>query len=126
MTKSGRQVKAIIDALRQEILERYKTPHAFCRANPEVKRSTVYMLLSGKYPGDAAKQTQRIRAALAGREFVPDARPTLTAHEAYTVLQETKCAHCRKLDKRGCPECRTQTAREAQAIEEYLRSREVV
>ena len=119
-------MKANLDALRQEILERYKTPHAFCRANPEVKRSTVYMLLSGKYPGDAERQIQRIRAALAGREFVPVARPTITAQEAYTVLQETKCAHCRKLDKRACPECRTQTAREAQSIEDYMRSREAV
>lgn len=119
-------MKANLDALRQEILERYKTPHAFCRANPEIKRSTVYMLLSGKYPGDAEKQAQRIRAALAGHAFVPEVRPTLTAQEAYTVLQDTKCAHCRKLDKRVCPECRTLTVKEAQAVEEYLRLREAL
>jgi hypothetical protein len=52
------------------------------------------------------------------------ARPLIiTAQEAYTVLQGAKCAHCRRLDKRGCQECQTQTARQAQALEEYLRTR---
>lgn len=119
-------MKATLDELKAEIRKRYTTPHAFCRSNPEVKRSTVYMILSGKYPGDAAKQIERIRAALAGKEAKPAARPVLTAAEVYTVLQETKCAHCRKLDKRGCPECRTLTVKEAHALEAYVRSREAL
>lgn len=109
------------------MLAKYKTPHAFCRQNPDVKRSTVYQVLAGKYPGDTGKQIERIQAVLDGVTVEPPARrPELTTGEAYTVLQETKCAHCRKLDKRACPDCRTQTEREAQALADYLRSREAV
>jgi len=81
------------------------------------------LTLSGKYPGNAERQTAKIRDALAGKEQAPEVRPALTADEAYTVLQDAKCAHCRRLDKRLCPECGTQTAREAQALETYLEAR---
>lgn len=80
----------------------------------------MYLVLSGKYPGNAEKQAGKIETALSGEAPLPDARPQLTAGEAYAVLQETKCVHCRKFDKRSCPECNTQTAREAQAIAEHL------
>ena len=127
MKKSGRQVKAPqVEELRQHILAKYKTPHAFCRGNPDLKRSTVYQVLAGKYPGNTGKQVERIYAALAGVEIPPPGRQILTEAEAYTVLQETKCAHCRKLDKRSCPDCRTQTEREARALTDYVRSREAV
>ena len=119
-------MKTTLEELKQRILARYKTPHAFCRHNPEVKRSTVYQVLAGKYPGDTGRQIERIQAVLAGVEPRPARRPELTEREAYTVLQETKCNHCRKLDKRACPDCRTQTEREAEALAEYLRSREAV
>lgn len=120
-------MKAVLEELKQRILAKYKSPHAFCRLNPEVKRSTVYQILAGKYAGDTGKQIERIFAVLAGVEIQPAARrPDVTALEAYTILQETKCAHCRKLDKRACPDCRTSTEREAQALADYLRSREAV
>jgi hypothetical protein len=123
LTKSGQAVKAQLETIRAAIRERHRTPHAFCRAHPELKRATVYMVLSGKYPGNLERQAAKIEAALAGK--VEPASPALiTAQEAHTVLQGAKCAHCRRLDKRGCPECQRQTAREAQALEEYLRSRE--
>ena len=108
-----------LENLRRAIRERYRSVHAFCRAAPELKRSTVYLLLSGKYPGNTERQAARVQAALDGVE--PARRyPALTAQEIYGVLQGAKCAHCRKLDKRGCPECHTQTDREARALEEYL------
>ena len=118
-------MKANLEPLKQRILAKHKTVHAFCRDNPELKRSTVYQIIAGKYPGNTGKQLERIHAALEGIEAKPDARrPVVTALEAYTVLQETKCAHCRKQDKRACAECRTQTEREAQAMEEYLSRRQ--
>lgn len=123
MTQSGRNV-ATHEELKAHILAKYATVYAFCRDTPEVKRSTVYQLLRGKYPGNAAKQIQRIEAALAGVAVAPATRPTLTEAEACAVLQETKCAHCRKLDKRACPDCRRQTEREAAALAEYVRTRE--
>lgn len=112
------------EQLRNDILARYKSIHAFCRiAGPELCRSTVYQLLAGKYPGDVEKQIRRIQTILSGTPEREAAAPALTASEAYTVLLDTKCAHCRKLDKGGCRDCRTQTLREAQAIEKYLLTR---
>jgi hypothetical protein len=82
----------------------------------------VYLILSGKYPGNHKRQTAKIREVLTG-----DAGPrrvVIQAHEAFEVLQAAKCAHCRKLDKRGCAECKTQTTREAQALADYLAAKE--
>ena len=109
------------EQLRKDILARYKSVHAFCRkAAPEICRSTVYQLLAGRYPGDVEKQMRRVRAVLSGTPERSEEIPALSASEAYQVLLDTKCAHCRKLDKGGCRDCRTQTLREAQAIEKYL------
>jgi len=120
-------VKTRIEALRAAIRERHRTAHAFCRANPELKRSTVYLALSGKYPGNLERQAAKIEAALnsppEGGESGAGRAGELSREEAHTVLQAAKCAHCRRLDKRGCPECNTQTAREAEALEAHLRSR---
>jgi hypothetical protein len=90
---------------------------------PDLSRSTVYLVLSGRYSGNTGRQIARMETLLTGKEAAPEPRRVISAQEAFTVLQEAKCAHCRKLDKRGCPECKTQTAREAQALEEYLCAR---
>lgn len=54
------------DRLRERILESHVSIHAFCRAHPELKRATVYMVLSGRYPGKTDVQLARIGAALSG------------------------------------------------------------
>lgn len=110
------------DAVRLAIRKRFRTPHAFCRAIPELKRSTVYLVLSGKYPGNTDRQLARIEEALTGETALAGSR-IIQAQEAFGVLQEAKCAYCRRLDKRGCADCRTQTMREAQALEQYLAAR---
>jgi hypothetical protein len=116
-------VNAALDVIRQAVRDRYRTAHALCRANPGLTRSTVYLVLSGRYPGNVTRQIGKIENALAGGAALPEPRRIIDAQEAYSVLQEAKCAYCRKLDKRACPECNTQTAREAQALEEYLGGR---
>ncbi|MDR2502944.1 MAG: hypothetical protein LBD82_00930 [Deltaproteobacteria bacterium] len=113
-----------IDGLRRAIRQRYGSVHVFCQANPALKRATVYLVLSGKYPGNLERQAAKIEAALTGKAALEVSRQALTAREAFEVLQGAKCAHCRRLDKRGCPECQTQTMREAQALEDYLRPKE--
>lgn len=113
-----------IEELKAAIREKHGTTHAFCRANPALKRSTVYLMLSGKYPGNQERQADKILEALAGSASPRTPRLLITAQEAHDVLQGAKCAHCRKLEKRGCSECNTQTEREAQALAEYLLSRE--
>lgn len=116
-------MKPALDKLREAVLARHRTVHAFCRAKPELKRSTVYLLLAGKYPGNVDRQLAKIANVLTGEAEPEEPRPAITAGEAYTVLQEAKCAHCRRLDKRACADCNTQTAREAQALEDYMRGR---
>ena len=123
MRKGGGQaVNKRLEAIKAAIAKRHKSLHAFCRAHPELNRSTVYMLMVGNYPGDFERQAARIEQSLTGKE--EEARPVpITTQEAHEVLQRAKCAHCRRLDKRGCPECNTQTAREAEALEGYLRAK---
>ena len=112
-----------LETIKKAIRERLGTIHAFCRAHPELKRATVYLVLSGRYPGNQDRQATKIEAALTGATEA--LRPeVISAEEAYTVLQNAKCAHCRRLDKRGCSECNRQTEREAEALAEYLRSKE--
>ena len=112
-------MNARLEDIRLAIRARYRSVYAFCRANPDLQRSTVYLILSGKYPGNTDRQAAKIQKALSGK-IPAQNRPVINAQEAYGVLQEAKCAYCRKLDKRGCPECKTQTTREAQALEQYL------
>lgn len=104
-----------IESLRAEILARYASIHAFCRMNPTLKRATVYLVLSGKYPGKTEEQAAKIRAALHEREESA-AGPALPREDVALALQAIRCGHCRKLDKRGCPECRRQTEREAREL----------
>lgn len=102
-----------------EVLARYASIHAFCRAHPELKRSTVYMVLKGRYSGNAARQEASIHAALG--QQVPVQAPTTRMGE---VLQACKCAYCRRQNRRGCRGCRIQTGREVAALAELWRTHE--
>lgn len=105
------------ETLKAEILERYASIHAFCRAHPELSRSSVYLALSGKYPGKADGQVARIRAALASpQEIPPMVPPVVSAVTLVDTLQEIRCAHCRRLDRRECMACRDQTGREGDEL----------
>lgn len=108
--------------LRSAVLDRYRSIHAFCRAHPELKRATVYLVLSGRYPGNVSQQAVRIQTALTG---APPERSTdpVTAEEIAAVVQADKCNNCRRLDKRSCRDCRTQTVQDARVVERYLASR---
>lgn len=83
--------------------------------NPDLKRATVYLVLSGKYPGKTEEQAAKIRAALHGKH-TDAAGPALPREDVALALQSIRCGHCRKLDRRGCPECRRQTEREARDL----------
>lgn len=123
-----------VDSLRAQVLERYTSVYAFCRAHPELKRATVYLVLSGRYPGKWSFQAARIRAALAmlspsvsgkdplttaatGAEKAPEApAPGMTREVLAETLQSIRCAHCRRLDRRECMACRDQTEREGKEL----------
>lgn len=106
-----------VDTLREQVLERYASVYAFCRAHPELKRATVYLVLSGKYPGKWSFQAARIRAALTGAGETPELpAPGVTRKVLTETLQNIRCAHCRRLDRRECMACRDQTDREGKEL----------
>lgn len=117
MRRKGEAVTPL-ESLRMEVLERYASIHAFCRAHGELKRATVYMVLTGRYPGKMETQIAKIRAALAGTPSgsSQETAPGLTREETVEELQTIRCSHCRRLDRRGCPDCRRQTEREAREL----------
>ena len=105
-----------IESLRAEILARYASIHAFCKAHPELKRGCVYLVLSGRYPGNSGAQAAKIRAALQGRKAEAMIRPALSRDEMVSALQSIRCAHCRRLDRRECVTCRDRTRREGEEL----------
>ncbi|WP_297826406.1 hypothetical protein [uncultured Desulfovibrio sp.] len=103
--------------LKADILKRHASVHAFCKAHPELSRSSVYLALSGKYPGNSDNQAARIRATLAKPQEIPQqVLPKISATTLTDTLQEIRCAHCRRLDRRECLACRDQTGREGDEL----------
>ncbi len=115
-----------LDELRARIMERHGSLHAFCKAHPELKRSSVYLVMSGRYPGRSENQIIRIEAALEGNACAARAvlatrsvlasAPSMSAEDMADALQEIRCNNCRLLDRRNCLECRTRTRREAEEL----------
>lgn len=103
--------------LKAKIREKYPSVHAFCKEHPELSRSSVYLALSGKYPGKSDKQMVRICAALASPQKIPPMTPPVVSVSTLVdTLQEIRCAHCRRLDRRECMACRDQTGREGDEL----------
>ena len=120
-----------VDRLRARILERHASVHAFCRAHPELKRATVYLVLSGNYPGNWIEQAAKIETALDGAKAVEKRSaedtsrsghhlPQVDGESVVKALQTIRCAHCRRLDRRECPTCREQTEREGMELHDML------
>lgn len=80
-----------LEALRGEIDKLFGTAHAFCRQSG-LPRSTVYTVLSGRYPGNVERQMERIRAALAGRDKLEAA--------VLKAIHTTACGRCK--NRRAC------------------------
>lgn len=111
-----------MSGLREAVTARHGSIHAFCRLHPELNRSTVYQVLTGRYAGNMDRQLSIIRAALDqsnGRQH-PAALTVPDVAALADVLQTAKCGTCRRKDRRWCRGCAKQTAREAQALRQYL------
>ena len=107
-----------MDDLRLKVLERYSSVHAFCRSHPELKRATVYLVLSGRYPGRVDVQAQKIREAITpptAQDVSPVIRTGVTEDRLSGKLQTIRCSHCRKI-KKDCLLCRDQTTKEAKEL----------
>jgi hypothetical protein len=109
-------------ALRQAVVARHGSIHAFLKRNPQLTRSTVYQVLGDRYPGNMVRQMATIRTALDGvsGEEERAAWQLPDAEELAEVILAARCARCRRPDRRGCRGCRIQTGREAQAVQEFL------
>lgn len=111
-----------LEELRKQVLERFFSIHAFCKAHPELKRATVYLVLSGHYSGKLDVQAQKIRAALSKDPPMEAVEETcLTAEHLVETLQFIRCVHCRRLNRRECLSCRDQTEREGKELFSRLR-----
>ena len=109
-----------IKDLKEKILGKFNSVHAFCKAHPELPRATVYLLLSGKYPAKSQKQIARILKTLNNESVREDNnQPDISPISFCEELQNVKCAHCRRLNRRECLSCRDQTSREG--LELYSR-----
>lgn len=113
-------MNAALESLRADILARHTSVYQFCRQHENLKRSTVYAVLAGRYAGDAEEQLARIREALDG----PGPKEIPTPGRIAEVLQRTKCRRCRPVSRRKCQRCREKTEQEAQAVMEFLEKEE--
>ena len=110
-------MNAELERLRTDILARHPSVHAFCRQHENLKRSSVYAVLAGRYAGNAGEQIGRIREALDG----PGAQPEKpTPERVAEVLQRVKCRRCRPASRRKCQRCREKTVQEASAVTDFL------
>jgi hypothetical protein len=106
--------------LRQAVVARHGSIHAFCKRHPELTRSTVYQVMNDRYPGNVARQSAIIREALEGGPAGPARISVPSAQDMAGVIIAARCARCRRPDRRGCRGCRMQAEREAQALREFL------
>lgn len=109
------------ERLKAEILQKYKSVHAFCKAHPELPRGVVYQLVSGKYPGKWSAQAEKVRLALSGdheteKNAPKDINKDINGEILAQALQLVRCGNCRRLGRRECLACRDQTAREGEEL----------
>ena len=105
--------------LKQKIIEKYGSTHAFCKACPHLNRSTVYQVLSGKYAGKLLKQIALIQIALLG-DKTPIKNVKIHENEILQILQNHKCNHCRLIHKKNCLDCKDKTIKEAHSVYNYI------
>ena len=109
------------EKLAAAIEQRFGTVHAFCLANPDLNRTTVYQVLKGTYAGNDSRQLGRIRAALDETAAGQGNLPTLEAIEE--CLREAACGRCPAENALLCRRCAPGFLLQAQAVHALLESR---
>ncbi|MGE4195414.1 MAG: hypothetical protein AB7E51_18675 [Pseudodesulfovibrio sp.] len=97
--------------LRADILARFGSVHRFCRQHPFLNRSTVYMVLAGKYGGNTKLQAQRIRDALNGKN---------NEKRIMETIKFTACGRCSVTGK--CNRCDDLFSAQAKAVADLFSS----
>lgn len=88
---------AELEDIRHQVNSRFGSIHAFAKGRPGgLARSTVYLVLSGRYAGNTERQLERVKAAL-GEE----------RGDIFEVLKKVACRRCRKKRRRSrqCEKC---------------------
>ena len=109
------------EKLAAAVEQRFGTVHAFCLANPDLNRTTVYQVLKGTYAGNDSRQLGRIRAALEETATGRGNRPSLEAIEE--CLREAACNRCPADNAPLCRRCAPGFLAQAQAVHALLESR---
>jgi hypothetical protein len=107
------------EKLAAAVEQRFGTIHAFCLANPDLNRTTVYQVLKGTYAGNDSRQLGRIQAAL--EDTHASGLPTLGAIEE--CLREAACSRCPAENAPLCRRCAPVFLLQAQAVHALLESR---
>ncbi len=107
-----------IEKAAQAVAARYGTVHAFCRAHPDLNRTTVYQVLRGTYAGNTARQLGRIMAAL---EAAGDDVDLPSLAEVEECIRQAACQRC-PVDQGAdlCKRCAPTHLLQAQAVLELL------
>jgi hypothetical protein len=110
-----------VEKVAQAIKARYGSPHAFCEANPDLSRTTVYQILRGTYNGNLDKQLGRMVAALEQSQETPHGQPTLT--ELELCIRDAACQRCPVVGGPLCKRCAPTHLLQAQAVLQLLAQR---
>lgn len=95
--------------LLEEIEERWKSVHRFCRLHPQLNRSTVYQVVRGSYGGDMDKQIKRIKDVLDGTD---------DEKRVFEAIKDRACARCNV--NTACSRCDALFRLAARAATEYF------
>lgn len=107
MTREAELLAPQVASLIQDITARYSTVHRFCKHHRELNRSTVYMVLKGRYHGNTERQLERMRQALNGE--------VSTEERAYQAIRKVACARC-SVTTQGCRRCDSLFRDQARAV----------
>lgn len=108
---------ADLAGLAATIRQRHGSVYRFAQS-AGLPRSVVGQVLRGVYPGDLARQIERIRAAL-GLPDLEEDRPDPVAGIA-AELERVACSRCRRPDRRGCRGCRATIRLQAEAVAKQI------
>lgn len=96
-----------LDLIAREIEARYATVHQFCKLHRELNRSTVYMVLKGRYPGNMERQIGRLQEALQGVVSIEE--------KAFQAIRQIACDRC-VVTAQECCRCKKLFQDQARAV----------
>jgi len=95
------------EALRAAILARHRTVYAFWRTHRDhISKSVVFLVLRGDYPGNQARQAERMRGLLRSGSTVAAAPRMPTEDELAAALERVACARCPRRNRKSRHRCR--------------------